>query len=161
MVHSRDRCVLSPWAQHSTSVSCMKRLATTHGSLFASSTHRPNNSSVVIMAANIQIKRRTAKLFGVFSTYIKQKHLTSYLNLPECLSTKAFPLGRCFPKILFFFIPNSKPPEFSYGKPWVYPTQTPHVAVLLHYNRPAVPDIHTFPWLPRQPAALQVKPCTI
>ena len=25
-----------------------------------------------------------------------EKHLTSYLNLPECLSIKAFPLGRCF-----------------------------------------------------------------
>jgi hypothetical protein len=96
------------------------------------------------MAANIQIKRRTAKLFGVFSTYIKQKHLTSYLNLPECLSTKAFPSGRCLPntylaktpihkgisgdlgrrlgvfrKFFFFSIPNSKPPEFSYGKPRV------------------------------------------
>ena len=25
-----------------------------------------------------------------------EKHLTSYLNLPECLSIKAFPSGRCF-----------------------------------------------------------------
>ena len=44
-------------------------------------------------------------------------------------------------------------PKFSYGKPWVYPTQTPHVAVLLHYNLPAVLDIHTLQRLLQQSAA--------